>query len=107
MTIGRSAAIVVGLPFRPGDQSIALSKFASSLASASDCFTLFASLPFRRLFVSPFRFHFSKEAFTLHLLFQYSKRLVDVVVAHEDLQDCSDLLIERPPLGKAASFTRE
>src|SRR6476660_7062920 len=71
LTTGRSAAIVVGLPFRPGDQSIALSKFASGLASASDCFTLFAGLPLRRLFVSPYRFHLSKEAFPQHLLFPY------------------------------------
>lgn len=31
--------------------------------------------------------HFAEEAFTLHLLFQSFKGLIDIVVAHNDLYD--------------------
>jgi hypothetical protein len=36
--------------------------------------------------------HFAERAFTLHLLLQGLERLVDVVVAHENLNDDSALL---------------
>jgi hypothetical protein len=46
---------------------------------------------FRRLFKSPACLHFPKNAFALHLLFQYAKSLFDIVVSDENLQNYSFL----------------
>src|SRR5436190_12778851 len=101
-----AVASLIRFLFGARDRSIPLSEFAGCLVSPSDCFSLFAGLPLRGLFVSPSPFHFSKDAFTLHLLFQYSKRLVDVVGAYSNVLDCSDACACRRLRPRHHSVTR-
>lgn len=42
------------------------------------------------------RFHFPEETFTLHLLFQRAKGLLDIVVADDDLYDGQISIGSRP-----------
>ena len=72
---------------RRRDETFALRLLARQLARAAH---RFASLPcrsFRRLFVEASALHLAENAFSLHLLFENPKSLVDIVVANEYLQD--------------------
>jgi hypothetical protein len=71
---------------RVGDESFILSFLARELTGAADGLSFLSSAPFRRLLVKSSAFHFSEDAFPLHLPLQCFERLIDVVVSDEYLQ---------------------
>jgi len=81
---------------RSRQQAFALGALASQLAGATDSFSLLTGALFRRLFEVHVALHFTEAAFTLHLLFQGLERLIDVVVANENLNQ-GYLSFGRPP----------
>jgi hypothetical protein len=68
-------------------QAFALHPLAGQLARAAHGFGLLARPLFRRLFVMDVTLHLPEGAFALHLLLQGFQRLVDIVVAYENLND--------------------
>ena len=74
------------------DQAFALSPLAGEFARPADGFRLLPRTLFRRLFIVDVPLHFAERPFALHLLLQGFERLVDVIVAHENLNDGSILL---------------
>src|SRR5262249_4623880 len=76
--------------FGHGDQAFALRQFPSSFARASDGFRLLAGFALGRFFVRLATLHLTKNALALHLLFEDSESLFDVVVANEYLQNVSN-----------------
>jgi hypothetical protein len=75
-----------GVPSQPvRSVTLALHAFAQQLAVPSNGLGLFPRAPFRWLFVVAPKLHFSEYPFALHLLFQGSQRLIDIVIANEDL----------------------
>lgn len=74
---------------RRGNETFALRLLASELALSSDRLRLFPLRPLGRLLITAPPFHLAEDAFALHLLLQDPKRLVDVVVADENLQGMS------------------
>ena len=70
---------------RRGDQAFALGALAGQLAGAAHGFRLLAGALFRGLLVSDVALHLAERAFALHLLLQGFQRLIDVVVADENL----------------------
>src|SRR5215216_3478010 len=71
---------------RRRDQAFALRPLARELAHAAHRLGLLPRRFLRWLLVEPPALHLAEDAFALHLLFQHAERLVDVVVAHQDLQ---------------------
>src|SRR5690348_2593097 len=67
-------------------QAFALQTLPLELAVAADRFRPLARTFFGWFFVMAPEFHLAEDAFPLHLLFQRFKRLVDIVVANDDLQ---------------------
>ncbi len=63
------------------EKTFALRFLTCQLARATDRFRLVASSPFRRLFIGLPEFHFPEDPFTLHLLLECPKRLIDIVIA--------------------------
>lgn len=70
---------------RAGEESLALGALASELAGPAHGFGALARPLFRRLFVVVAALHLAERAFPLHFLFERLQRLVDVVVANENL----------------------
>jgi hypothetical protein len=70
-----------------GDQAFALSALAGQLAGATNGFRLLTGALFRRLFIMHVPLHFAERAFALHLLLQGLEGLIDVIVAHKNLDD--------------------
>jgi hypothetical protein len=62
-----------------------LQLFAGELTGAADRFRLLPDPSLGRFFVMAAQLHFAEKALALHLLLQRPKRLVDVVVADENL----------------------
>ncbi len=58
---------------------------SGELTRAAHGFGALARTLFRRLFVVIATLHFSESAFPLHILFERLQRLVDVVIANENL----------------------
>ena len=81
---------------RSRQQAFALGALASQLASAANGFSLLASALFRGLLEVHVALHFTEAAFTLHLLLQGFQRLIDIVVANENLNQVK-LSFGRPP----------
>ena len=79
-----------------GQQAFALHALSGQLAGSTDRFGLLARAFFRRLFVMHVALHLAEAAFPLHLLLQRLQRLVDVIVADENLNDDPILRISRP-----------
>ena len=79
--------------FRHGDQAFALGQFPGRLARAPDGLRLLAGLALGRLFIRLAALHLAKNALALHLLFEDPERLIDIVVAKDDLQNVSNLLL--------------
>ena len=71
---------------RSGNETFALRLLARELSLSSDSLRLFSIRSLGRLLVEAPPFHLPEDAFALHLLLQGSKRLIDVVVADENLQ---------------------
>ncbi len=72
-----------------GKKTFALSALPSELPSATNGFRLLAGLLLGRLLEMVTALHLPKETFTLHLFLKRFQRLVDVVIAHHDLNDVS------------------
>src|SRR5262245_59355580 len=71
---------------RVGDESLILSFLARELTGAADGLSFLSSALFRRFLVKSPAFHFSEDAFSLHLSLQCFECLIDVVVPDEYLQ---------------------
>jgi hypothetical protein len=63
----------------------ALDALTFHFAGAADGFGGFAGAAFGGFFVVPAEFHFAEHAFALKLFFERLQRLVDVIVANENL----------------------
>ena len=78
---------------------------AGQLAGAAHSFGAFAGTLFRRLFEVIATLHFAESAFPLHLLFERLQRLIDVVIANENLyQDPSPVTLKpntKPPRARS------
>src|SRR5437762_10957719 len=83
---------------------LALHAFAQQLAIAAHRLGLFTGAPFRGLLVIAPELHFPEYPFALHLLFQGSQSLVDVVVANEDLHGCFSPSISTIPGAAETAF---
>src|SRR5262249_1420745 len=95
--------LVVGVVTRlfswGGDQTMEDCFLAGGLTGTAHRFAFLASRLLGRLFVKAPSFHFTKHALTLHFLFQNAESLIDIVVAHKNLQ--IDV-----PLSRGAAHTR-
>lgn len=69
------------------DEALALGALPSKFASAAHSFGLLASLLLRRLLEIGARFHFTEQAFALHLLLQCAQGLFDIIVADGNLNN--------------------
>jgi hypothetical protein len=67
--------------------AFALHPFAHQFPVAPDGLGPLAGFPFGRLFIGTAELHFPEHAFALHLLLQGAQRLIDVVVANDNLND--------------------
>src|SRR5215204_5980229 len=74
------------LGFRGGNQPFPDRCLAGLLACAAHGFRPLSDFALRGLFVGAALLHLPEDALPLHLLFQHPERLIDVVVANEDLQ---------------------
>jgi len=72
---------------RGRQETFALGPLAGQLARAAHGFGILARTFFRGLLEVRPALHFAESAFPLHLLLQRLQRLIDVVVAHENLND--------------------
>ncbi len=69
------------------DEALALGALAREFAGAAHGFRLLAGLLLRRLLEIGARFHFTEQAFALHLLFQRAQGLLDIIVADGNLNN--------------------
>ena len=60
---------------------VSLGIFASQFTGAALGFGGLADACLGRFFIMPAHFHFTKQAFALHLLFECAQRLIDVIIA--------------------------
>jgi hypothetical protein len=67
-------------------KAFTLGLFAGEFSASPDCLLMLSRGPFRWLFVESPELHLPKHALSLHFLFEDTKRLVDVVVANQNLQ---------------------
>lgn len=73
------------LSFR--QEAFTLGALASQFPRPADSFSFLARFPFGRLLEMVAALHLPEETLALHLFLQRFQRLVDVVVAHHDLND--------------------
>src|SRR5687768_16251830 len=73
--------------------AVALSPLALELASPADRRGPLAGALLRRLFVMTPELHLAIDALALQLLLQGAQRLVDIVIADDDLHKCSPLFL--------------
>ncbi len=66
-------------------QAFALHFFTGQFASAPNRFRFLASSFLRRLLIMATKLHFAKDAFALHFFLERLERLIDIVVANENL----------------------
>ena len=83
-----TAHIVAALGHR--DQALALGLFPGELPRSSNGFGFFAILALGGLLIGLTALHLSNNALALHLPFEGLESLIDIVVANEDLQLCSN-----------------
>lgn len=69
------------------NETLTLGALPSKFASAAHSFGLLASLLFRGLLEIGARFHFTEQAFTLHLLLEGAQGLFDIIVANGNLNN--------------------
>src|SRR4051812_773056 len=87
---GRSArARRRALARRGRNQPLADGILPRCLARTANGFALLAHALFRRLFVIAAELHFTEHALALKTLLQHAERLIDIVVANENLQELS------------------
>ena len=89
----RSRALAGGNGFSDwsGNQALSNGLFAGQLARAPNGVGFLSRRSYRWLLIEPCSSHLFEHAFPLHLLLQDTKRLLDVVVADENLH-CVALL---------------
>ena len=68
-----------------GSVALALEAFAQQFAVAAYRFRPLARSSFRRFFVTAAELHFPEYPFALHFFLQGSERLINIIVANEDL----------------------
>jgi hypothetical protein len=88
--------MINNLPFGSGlhrNQTFTLSTLAGQFARASDSFGLFTGAFFRWLFIMAAKFHFTENAFALHLFLQRFQRLINVIVANYYLHKYRPVLV--------------
>src|SRR5947209_11761303 len=73
----------------------ALQFLARELAGAADGFRPLPRFPLRGLLVMAAELHLAENALTLHLLLQHPERLIDIVVADENLHSHYLSAVER------------
>ena len=81
---------------RSRQQAFALGALAGQLAGAANGLGLLAGALLRGLLVVHVALHFTEAAFALHLLLQSLERLIDVIIANENLYQV-ELSFGRPP----------
>ena len=69
------------------DQTLTLGALPSKFASAAHSFGFLTSFLFRRLLEISAGFHFTEQAFALHLFLQRAQGLFDIVVANGNLNN--------------------
>jgi hypothetical protein len=67
------------------DEAFALGALTGQLASAANGFSLFAGALLGGLLVVVPELHLAEHTLTLHLLFQGAERLINIVIAYNDL----------------------
>ena len=70
---------------RTRQQAFALGALAGQLTGATHSFSAFTRTLLGRLFEVIATLHFAESTFPLHLLFERLQRLIDVVIAYENL----------------------
>ena len=70
-------------------ETFALQALAFQLAGAANGLGFFPGFAFRRLFIGTAKLHLAEDAFALHFLLQRAQSLLDIVIADDDLYDCS------------------
>jgi len=68
-----------------GLEAFALDALAFQLAGAADRFGGLTGAALGGLFIVPAEFHLAEHAFALHFLFKRLERLIDIVIANENL----------------------
>ena len=71
--------------------AVTLRTLAIHLTSATDSSSLFTGTLFRRLFVMTAQLHFAIYTFALQLLLKGAQRLIDIVIANDDLHEAFNL----------------
>jgi hypothetical protein len=84
------------------DGAFALQPLADQLAGAANRLRLLAGALFRRLFIKLATLHLAEGAFALHLLLQRPQRLLDIIVADNDLNQGKSLLVNENGLNETA-----
>ena len=83
------AFMETGNPERRLYDAFALGALASQLAGAANRFSALTSFLLGWLFEVLTGLHFPEHAFALHLFLQCAQSLLDIVIADDDLYDCS------------------
>lgn len=66
-------------------EAFAFDPFTLEFTRPAHGFGLLPSALLRGFLVRLTEFHFAKDAFSLHLLFQGFQRLIDIIIAYDDL----------------------
>jgi hypothetical protein len=74
---------------REDSEAFAIHPLAQKLAGAANGLGLLAGALFRRLLIAAAKLHLTENAFTLHLLLERAQRLIDIVVADQNVDDGS------------------
>ena len=93
MQLGRQRALLDAVTFHA---------LAIHLARATDSGSFFTRALFRRLFIMSAQFHFAVNAFALQLFLQRAQRLIDIIIANDDLHK---LVTLRQNFGKVVHRT--
>lgn len=72
-----------------GLKALAFNSLALKLTGTPDSFRFLPSTFLRRLLISFAELHFAEYAFPLHLFLQGFQRLIDIVIAYDDLNQGS------------------
>ena len=78
-----------GNPEEGLDQTFALGALAGQFAGAANRFSALTGFLLGWLFEVLTGLHFPEQAFALHFLLQRAQGLLDIVIADDDLYDCS------------------
>ena len=72
-----------------GVKAFAIHALAEKLAGAADGFGLLAGALLGRLLIAAAQLHLAENAFALHLLLERAQRLIDIIVANQNVDDGS------------------